>query len=106
MHSIKKNSFQQIRLNDDEYNGHRFLDVRIYVKGEGGKYYPTRQGAGCPTGGCVSAVRGNVQRLCGREAGVMVKEETVDAYQLVDENREALNLVAELGNLNQKVGNI
>ena len=43
MHSIRKNSFQQIRLNDDEYNGHRFLDVRIYVKGEGGKYYPTRQ---------------------------------------------------------------
>ena len=48
MHSIKKNSFQQIRLNADEYNGHRFLDVRIYVKGEGGKYYPTRQGLAVP----------------------------------------------------------
>ena len=48
MHSIKKNSFQQIRLNDDEYNGHRFLDVRIYVKGDGGKYYPTRQGLAVP----------------------------------------------------------
>jgi len=48
LHSIKKNSFQQIRLNDDEYNGHRFLDVRIYVKGERGKYYPTRQGLAVP----------------------------------------------------------
>ena len=48
MHSIKKNSFQQIRLNDDEYNGHRFLDIRIYVKGEGGKYYPARQGLAVP----------------------------------------------------------
>ena len=48
MHSIKKNSFQQIRLNDDEYNGHRFLDIRIYVKGEGGKYYPSRQGLAGP----------------------------------------------------------
>ena len=32
----------------------------------------------------------------------MVKEETVDAYHLVDENKEALGLVAELGNLNPK----
>ncbi len=48
MHSIKKNSFQQIRLNDDEYNGHRFLDIRIYTKGEGGKYYPSRQGLAVP----------------------------------------------------------
>ena len=48
LHSIKKNSFQQIRLNDDEYNGHRFLDIRIYTKGEGGKYYPTRQGLAVP----------------------------------------------------------
>jgi hypothetical protein len=43
MHTMKKNSFQQIRLTEDEYKGHPFLDVRIYVKGEGGKYYPTRQ---------------------------------------------------------------
>ena len=48
MHSIKKNSFQHIRLNDDEYNGHRFLDIRIYTKGEGGKYYPSRQGLAVP----------------------------------------------------------
>ena len=48
MHSIKKNSFQQICLNDDEYNGHRFLDIRIYTKGEGGRYYPTRQGLAVP----------------------------------------------------------
>ena len=48
MHSIKKNSFQQIRLNADEYNGHRFLDIRIYTKGEGGKYYPSRQGLAVP----------------------------------------------------------
>ena len=48
MHSIKKNSFQQIRLNDDEYNGHRFRDIRIYTKGEGGKYYPSRQGLAVP----------------------------------------------------------
>ena len=48
MHSIKKNSFQQIRLTNDQYNGHRFLDVRIYTKGEGGKYYPTRQGLAVP----------------------------------------------------------
>ena len=48
MHSIKKNSFQQIRLTNDEYNGHRFLDIRIYVKGEGGKYYPSRQGLAVP----------------------------------------------------------
>ena len=48
MHSIKKNSFQQIRLNDDEYNGHRFLDIRIYTKGEGCKYYPSRQGLAVP----------------------------------------------------------
>ena len=48
MHSIKKNSFQQIRLNDDEYNGHRFLDIRIYVKGQEDKYYPTRQGLAVP----------------------------------------------------------
>ena len=48
MHSIKKNSFQQIRLNADEYNGHRFLDVRIYTRGEEGKYYPSRQGLAVP----------------------------------------------------------
>ena len=48
MHAMKKNSFQQIRLTEDEYNGHPFLDVRIYVKGEGGKYYPTRQGLAVP----------------------------------------------------------
>ena len=42
MHAMKKNSFQQIRLSEDEYRGHPFLDVRIYVKGEGGKYYPAR----------------------------------------------------------------
>ena len=48
MHSIDKNSFQQIRLNDDEYNGYPFLDIRIYVKGEGGQYYPTRQGLAVP----------------------------------------------------------
>ena len=48
MHTMKKNSFQQIRLTEDEYNGHPFLDVRIYVKGEGGKYYPTRQGLAVP----------------------------------------------------------
>ena len=48
MHCIKKNSFQQIRLNSDEYNGHRFLDIRIYTKGEGGRYYPTRQGLAVP----------------------------------------------------------
>jgi hypothetical protein len=48
MHCIKKNSFQQIRLNADEYNGHRFLDIRIYTKGEGGRYYPTRQGLAVP----------------------------------------------------------
>ena len=47
MHAMKKNSFQQIRLTEDEYKGHPFLDVRIYVKGEGGKYYPTRQGLPC-----------------------------------------------------------
>ena len=34
MHAMKKNSFQQIRLTEDEYKGHPFLDVRIYVKGE------------------------------------------------------------------------
>ena len=38
MHSMKKNSFQQIRLHADEYNGHPFIDVRIYTKGEEGKY--------------------------------------------------------------------
>ena len=48
MHAMKKNSFQQIRLTEDEYRGHPFLDVRIYVKGEGGKYYPTRQGLAVP----------------------------------------------------------
>ena len=48
MHTIKKNSFQQIRLTDDEYNGHPFLDIRIYTKGEGGQYYPTRQGLAVP----------------------------------------------------------
>ena len=48
MHAMKKNSFQQIHLTEDEYNGHPFLDVRIYVKGEGGKYYPTRQGLAVP----------------------------------------------------------
>ena len=48
MHAMKKNSFQQIRLTEDEYKGHPFLDVRIYVKGEGGKYYPTRQGLAVP----------------------------------------------------------
>ena len=48
MHAMKKNSFQQIRLTEDEYNGHPFLDVRIYVKGEGGKYSPTRQGLAVP----------------------------------------------------------
>ena len=48
MHSIDKNSFQQIRLTDDEYNGHPFLDIRIYTKGEGGQYYPTRQGLAVP----------------------------------------------------------
>ena len=48
MHTMKKNSFQQIRLTEDEYKGHPFLDVRIYVKGEGGKYYPTRQGLAVP----------------------------------------------------------
>ena len=37
MHAMKKNSFQQIRLTEDEYKGHPFLDVRIYVKGEDGK---------------------------------------------------------------------
>ncbi len=50
MHAMKKNSFQQIRLTEDEYRGHPFLDVRIYVKGEGGKYYPTRQGLAVPLG--------------------------------------------------------
>ena len=48
MHAMKKNSFQQIRLTEDEYNGHPFLDVRIYVKGEGGKCYPTRHGQALP----------------------------------------------------------
>ena len=48
MHAMKKNAFQQIRLTEDEYKGHPFLDVRIYVKGEGGKYYPTRQGLAVP----------------------------------------------------------
>ena len=48
MPTIKKNSFQQIRLTDDEYNGHPFLDIRIYTKGEGGQYYPTRQGLAVP----------------------------------------------------------
>ena len=48
MHSIKKNSFQQIRLNTDKYNSHRFLDIRIYTKGEEGKYYPSRQGLAVP----------------------------------------------------------
>ncbi len=48
MYAMKKNSFQQIRLTEDEYKGHPFLDVRIYVKGEGGKYYPTRQGLAVP----------------------------------------------------------
>ena len=48
MHSMKKNSFQQIRLHADEYNGHPFIDVRIYTKGEEGKYYPTRQGLAVP----------------------------------------------------------
>ena len=37
LHNIKKNSFQQIRLTNNEYNGHRFLDIRIYTKSEGGK---------------------------------------------------------------------
>jgi hypothetical protein len=35
---------------DDQANGHPFLDVRIYVRGEGGKYYPTRQGLAPPPG--------------------------------------------------------
>ena len=48
MHAMKKNSFQQIRLTEDEYKGHPFLDVRIYTKGEGRKYYPTRQGLAVP----------------------------------------------------------
>ena len=48
MHAMKKNSFQQIRLTEDEYKGHPFLDVRIYTKGKGGKYYPTRQGLAVP----------------------------------------------------------
>ena len=48
MHAMKKNSFQQIRLTEDEYKGHPFLDVRIYVKGESGKYYPARQGLAVP----------------------------------------------------------
>ena len=48
MHAMKKNSFQQIRLTEDEFNGHSFLDVRIYVKGERGTYYPTRQGLAVP----------------------------------------------------------
>ena len=48
MHAMKKISFQQILLTEDEYNGHPFLDVRIYVKGEGGKHYPTRQGLAVP----------------------------------------------------------
>ena len=48
MLSIKKNSFQQIRITKDEYNDHPFYDIRIYTKGEGGKYYPTRQGLAVP----------------------------------------------------------
>ena len=47
MHATKKNSFQKIQLTENEYNTHPFLDVRIYVKGEGGKYYPTRQAWPC-----------------------------------------------------------
>ena len=48
MLSIKKNSFQQIRITKDEYNNHPFYDIRIYTKGEEGKYYPTRQGIAIP----------------------------------------------------------
>jgi hypothetical protein len=48
MLSMKKNSFQEIRVNKDEYNNHPFYDIRIYTKGEGGKYYPTRQGLAVP----------------------------------------------------------
>ena len=49
MLQMKKNSFQQIRIAEDEYNGHPFIDVRVFTKGDGGGYYPTRQGLAVPT---------------------------------------------------------
>ena len=56
MLQMKKNSFQQIRIAEDEYNGHPFIDVRVFTKGDGGRLLPYAAGVG----GTHSAIH----RLC------------------------------------------
>lgn len=42
--SIPKNRTQEIRVRQREYEGRRFVDVRVHYPGDDGELRPTRQG--------------------------------------------------------------
>ena len=41
---IPKNSFEQLRLSLAEYEGHQYVDVRVYFLNDDGEFVPTRKG--------------------------------------------------------------
>lgn len=42
---VRKNAREVIRVVENEYKGHRFIDVRIYYKDEeSGEYKPSKKG--------------------------------------------------------------
>ena len=43
-HDIQKNDFSTIRIAIREFNGHTYLDLRIYVRGDDNEFLPTRKG--------------------------------------------------------------
>jgi hypothetical protein len=48
MVTIRKNARECICLRLETYQGHRFLDVRIWTTGEDGEQVPTRKGVAVP----------------------------------------------------------
>jgi hypothetical protein len=45
---LSKNSAERIRVSTNSYKGHRFLDIRVHVKGDSGDWIPTKKGVTIP----------------------------------------------------------
>ncbi len=41
---VQKNTSELIKISIEEYNGHEFIDLRVYFDSGSGEYLPTKKG--------------------------------------------------------------
>ena len=73
IHKFRKNSFEEIQINANEFKGHQYVDIRIYVGSPDEKTAPTKKGVSIP-----------IELYIEFSKGISILEDILEDEQLFD----------------------